>query len=81
MDKIYDSIKNLPDDPDTPIYWVCYNDDMINGAKKLISLIKGETYLEKCHIVSRNKFDVPLSGNHRIYYSPDLLDHIGNGAN
>lgn len=78
--KIYDAIKNLPDDPKEPIYWVCYNEDMIAGAEKMISLIKGESYLDKCQVITRNKSEIPES-NSQIYYSPDLHDHIGNGAN
>lgn len=79
--KIYEAIRNLPDDPDGPIYWVCYNEDMELSAIQLIKLIKGEEYLAKCRVVSKNKFDVPSEPRCIIYYSPDLLDHVGNGAN
>ena len=80
MTKIYEAIKNLPDNPDTKVIWVCYNEAMTNSARALISVIKGENYLEQCDIVSRDKLD-PSDGNVRIYYSPDLYDHIGNGSN
>ena len=79
--KIFEAIERLPDDPDTNIVWVCYNEDMKAGATKLIKLLKGEDCLNHCRVVSREKFDVPLSGSHRIYYSPDLYDQVGNGAN
>ena len=80
-DKIFEAIERLPDDPDKDIVWVCYNEDMKAGAIKLIELIRGKEYLEHCKIVSRENFDVPLNGSYRIYYSPDLYDLVGNGAN
>lgn len=79
--KTYDAIRRLPDNPDGPIYWVCYNEDMKIGAEQLIKLIKGESYLDHCRVISRDKFEVPMSGHYSIYYSPDFHDHIGNGAN
>lgn len=79
--KIYEAIESLPDNPNEEIAWVCYNEDMTKGAAELIKLIKGEDYLDHCKVVSRDKFDIPLNFRGMIYYSPDLLDHIGNGAN
>ena len=81
MNNIYEAIKRLPDDPDMNVIWVTYNEDMKKTAIQLISLLKGERYMDRCRVVSRDNFEVPVVGSHLIYYSPDLLDHMGNGAN
>ena len=79
--KIFEANERLPDDPDTNIVWVCYNEDMKLGAIKLIKLLKGENYMQHCQVVSKEKFKVPNDFKGIIYYSPDLYDQVGNGAN
>ena len=80
MSGIYEAIERLPDNPANKIIWVCYNEAMTKSARALISLIKGEDYLRNCDVVSRDNLD-PNEPNVSVYYSPDLYDHIGNGAN
>lgn len=78
MSKLYKVIESLPDEPDKKIVWVSYNSDMSAGAKELFRLIKGEAYADNVIFVTRDEVGT-VEGN--IYYSPDLYDHIGNGAN
>lgn len=84
MNKVYEAIRSLPDNPDTDIIWICYNEDMKRGAEDLIKLLKGEHYMDRCKVVARG--DEVYTIDHDpikavYYYSPDLFDHIGNGAN
>lgn len=79
MSKLFEVIKSLPDEPERKIIWVAYNSNMALGAANLMKLIKGEDYVDSVIFVSRDELDPNLEGD--IYYSPDLYDHIGNGAN
>lgn len=82
MNKIYEAIRRLPDEPKHKVVWVTYNEDMKVCASTLIKLLKGEHYLDHCLVVSREKFNIDDGDDDDvIYYSPDLYDHIGNGAN
>lgn len=85
MSKIYDAIQRLPDNPVGKVIWVCYNEDMKVGATDLIKLLKGEHYIKKCDVISRDYLKeniISQAGKPlQIYYSPDMMDHIGNGAN
>ena len=76
---VFKTIKNLPDNPQEKITWVCYNQDMKKSASHLIGLLKGERYLANVEIVTREELDATRNKN--VYYSPDLFDHLGNGSN
>lgn len=70
-------INGLPKQPDGPIIWIVYNEDMVGYVQNLISDIKGKDYLDEFVTVVPRSSSSKYNG--KIYFDPMLMDHIGNG--
>lgn len=79
LGKVYNAIKNLPENPSKRIYWIVYNNDMIEHTESLISELKGEDYLNKFVTVVAKSDPSKDRTKGSVYFDPGLLDLIGNG--
>jgi len=78
--KVYEAICRLPRTPTKRIYWIVYNDDMIEYTKTMISDIKGKEYLDNYVTVVSKTDDSRERSKGAIYFDPGLLDLLGNGC-
>lgn len=75
--KYHNIIRNLPENPQKPILWVVYNEDMVEYAQNLIAEIKGKEYMKHIRVVSKNQTSKQVG---TVYFDPMLMDHISNGS-
>lgn len=76
-------IKSLPKNPDGKIFWVVYNDDLVNQARDNIAEIKGHDYLSYVNVVAMDKMELsyPDIPHSNLYYDPSVYKFLGNGLN
>lgn len=65
-------IRKFPETPFEPILYVVYNEDMINDAETLISIIHGEEYVDKHVKVVAFNASPPLNKTrkYQVYIDP-----------
>lgn len=76
MKQTYDLINRLPENPNTKLTWVVYNDDMIEPAKILIAQLRGPDYVKNVNVVSVGSQIDKFS---KVYLDPQLHNYLGNG--
>lgn len=84
MNDIESAILRIPENIEANVVWVCYNKDMISQNKQMIEKLRGEEFSSKILVVSCEEVDETLRkklGTAKVYYSPDVFSHRGNGAN
>ena len=70
-------VNRLPLNPDKPIIWIVYNEDMLDFVRSTIASIRGYKYvLDHVKVVTRA--DASKYNGH-IYFDPNLMDQIGCG--
>lgn len=85
MNSTVDIIKRFPEDPDRPIIYFVYNEDLVHGTESIIRLMKGEDYFNR-HVTVKplrtedNKEHI-IDTKHVCYYDPLIHQLKGNGYN
>ena len=77
--KLEHSIKLLPKKPPKHIFWIVYNQDMVEYTSNLIAEIKGKEYRDKYVTVVAKGDNSRDRANGSVYFDPNLLDLLGNG--
>lgn len=73
------AILSLPKNPSKHIYWVVYNQDMIEYTVNLIRELRGEEYMKHVTVVAKGDPSGERS-NGWLYFDPTLMDLLGNGG-
>lgn len=76
--KTHAAILSLPAAPSKHIYWIVYNQDMINYTRNLIAELRGEEYLKHITVVAKGDSTKDRSKG-IVYFDPLLYSHLGNG--
>lgn len=76
--KTYAAISRLPDNPKKHIYWIVYNQDMVQYITDMIASIKGPEYMPNISVVAKGDSSKERSTG-MTYFDPGLFDLIGNG--
>ena len=79
MGKLERAVQGLPKNPAKHIYWIVYNQDMIEYTKSIVAKIKGQDYLDKYVTVVAKGDSTKDRVNGSVYFDPNLLDLLGNG--
>jgi hypothetical protein len=79
MGKLEYAIKRLPESPAKRIFWIVYNQDMIEYTSNLIADIRGQEYLNKYVTVVAKGDPSKDRANGSVFFDPHLLDLLGNG--
>lgn len=79
ISKVERAINNLPECPSKRIFWIVYNQDMIEYTRKMIEEIRGKEYLDNYVTVVAKSDPTRDRTTGSIYFDPGLLDLLGNG--
>lgn len=79
MSKQEQAIRGLPANPSKHIYWIVYNQDMVEYTSKLIEELRGADFSKHVTVVPKGGSSNKRSTGH-VYFDPTLLDLIGNGG-
>lgn len=77
--KLEYAIRSLPKEPTKRIYWIVYNQDMVEFTAKRIAEIRGQDYLDKYITVVAKGDPSKERTTGSVYFDPLLYDHLGNG--
>lgn len=73
------AILGLPANPTKHIFWIVYNQDMVEYTTSLIERLRGKEFSSHVTVVAKADPSKERTKGH-VYFDPALMELIGNGG-